>query len=95
MARNAMCLGLDSTGFLFMLAENFERKEVALLSNCIVLSDQLHLYAHCTVKIFLFLVREDKQEHYCNKSLSFLDEKHFRIFISYYNLFIKYCSLAL
>lgn len=83
MARNAMCSGLDSTGFLFVLAENCEKKETALSPKCVVLSDQLRLYAHCTLKAFQFLITENQQEQYCNKSLSVPDEKHFRIFISH------------
>lgn len=62
MARNAMCSDLDSTGFLFMLAENCDKKEMALLPNCMALSDQLCLYAHYMVIAFQFLVRENKQE---------------------------------
>lgn len=54
-----MCSGLDSTGFLFVLAENGDGKEMALLPNCMALSDQLCLYAHYTVIAFWFLVRDN------------------------------------
>lgn len=42
-----------------MLAENCEKKEMALLPNCVVLSDQLRLYVHytVTVTVFQFLVK--------------------------------------
>ena len=59
MARHAVCSDSDSTGFLFMLAENCEKKEMALLPNCTVLLDQVWLYAHCTIIAFWFLIRDD------------------------------------
>ena len=54
-----MCSDSDSTGFLFMLAEICEKKEMALLPNCMVLSDQAWLYAHYTITAFWFLIRDD------------------------------------
>lgn len=54
-----------------------------------------HVFVPNTVKAFQFLVRENQQEQYCNKGPSVPDEKQFRIFISYDNLFIRRHSLAL
>lgn len=46
-------------------------------------------------ELFSFLLENTDQGQYCSKSLSVPDEKHLRIFISYYNLFIKCRCLGL
>lgn len=47
------------------------------------------------LELFSFLLENTQQGQCCSKSLSVPDEKYLRIFISYYNLFIKCRRLAL
>lgn len=97
MASDTTCSGLDSTGLLFILVENCEQKEMALLPNFILIYQNNSIFM-LTKQFCLFsfsFEKITKQEQHWNKSLFVPDEAYFRIFISQYNLFIKCHSLAL